>query len=308
MGSIGLPVLTDVPPRVSVKSKAPWRFADRAVSPALSIRVLAAAALVVVGFALAPGRRWRVGGDYVHVQTMDQSHEDAPAQPQPPCHGPGCSKAPAAPLVPLTAPVLTSSETATNRPSFWNPCADDRPGRRWAGGRHSRRSYRSTHLLDFHPPVPADLLARNQPPVTPPLRGGSRLDPPNPRVRSMDTLSPSPPPPAAPRRDRPVTSRPSAPKLRVLLCRRVRPVRGPRGDRGLPVGRHGVQLRRVPTELHNAVQPLGVPGPLGRRRARHGARSSRSAFIHWLTARKRPNRVAVRLGIARVPRRPRWSA
>jgi hypothetical protein len=119
--------------------------------PRLPIRALTAAALVVVGFAFAPGRAEASCGDYVYVQTANQTPEIAPIQPQPPCHGPGCSKAPAAPPVPLTAPVSSSSETDQS-PVVLDADSDDRPGSGWAAGhRAAAQPIRLTSSI-FHPP------------------------------------------------------------------------------------------------------------------------------------------------------------
>jgi hypothetical protein len=119
--------------------------------PRLPIRALAAAALVVAGFAFAPGSAAASCGDYVHVQTTSPAHNDAPVQPQPPCHGPGCSKAPTAPPVPLTAPVPSSSETDQSSVVLESG-SDDRPGSGWAATRAADTyPIRLTSSI-FHPP------------------------------------------------------------------------------------------------------------------------------------------------------------
>ena len=75
--------------------------------PRLPIRAFAASVLAVAGVALAPGGAAASCGDYVHVVT---DHPPAsPHGPAAPC--PGCSKAPAPPAIPLTAPVGSPSES-----------------------------------------------------------------------------------------------------------------------------------------------------------------------------------------------------
>ncbi len=60
-----------------------------------------------------------------------------------------------------------------------------------------------------------------------------------------------------------------------------------------------VNYIRSPKQLHDAIRPVGLPGPLRIRRHRHRCRSCYSASRHWWTARKRPNRVR---RAARAPR------
>jgi hypothetical protein len=111
----------------------------------LPIRAVAAAALALAGVLMLPGGASATCGDYVHIQT-----DDPPAPPRP-CHGPQCSKAPATPIVPMTAPVPSSSES--EQPSL---VVDTEPGGRpsagWAAG-HTRfpLPIRLTSSI-FHPP------------------------------------------------------------------------------------------------------------------------------------------------------------
>lgn len=82
--------------------------------PRLPFPALVAVGLVLGGIALTPGTAAASCGSYVIVQ-----NEDYTGQPQPvpavPCHGPGCSKAPAVPVLPMTAPVASS--TGTEQPT-----------------------------------------------------------------------------------------------------------------------------------------------------------------------------------------------
>ena len=114
--------------------------------PRLPIRTLAAAVLAFAGVALLPGTAPASCGDYVRVQT----HDEAPAPPRP-CHGPECSKAPAAPALPLTAPVLSSCGSDQS-PVVLQSDADDRPSPgRAAAGTSAARPVRLTSSI-FHPP------------------------------------------------------------------------------------------------------------------------------------------------------------
>ena|SRR5947209_516593 len=70
----------------------------------LPIRAAASAVLALAGLALAPGTGTASCGDYVQVQTNQPTEEHTPPAPCP-CHGPQCSKAPATPAVPVTAPI-----------------------------------------------------------------------------------------------------------------------------------------------------------------------------------------------------------
>ena len=106
------------------------------------VRATAAAALAVAALAVAPAGANGSCGDYVQVVTDPQpTHEPAPC--------PGCSKAPASPILPLTAPILSPSEqsvTLTELPT------DTRSIRGWA---HSPcatwHPVRLTSTI-FHPP------------------------------------------------------------------------------------------------------------------------------------------------------------
>ena len=75
---------------------------------------LVAAGLVLGGIALTPGTAAASCGNYVIVQNEDHTGQPQPV-PAVPCHGPGCSKAPAAPALPMTAPV--SSSTGNDQPT-----------------------------------------------------------------------------------------------------------------------------------------------------------------------------------------------
>jgi len=72
---------------------------------------LVAAVLAVAGVAFAPGKAAAACGDYVTVHGRSADHapptatHDAPVLPRTPCHGPGCSERPAAPVSPPVAPV-----------------------------------------------------------------------------------------------------------------------------------------------------------------------------------------------------------
>lgn len=78
--------------------------------PRLPIPAVVAAGLVVAGVALQPGIAAAACGDYVIVQKPADTGDPAP-HPATPCHGPGCSKAPAAPLAPVTAPVRATADS-----------------------------------------------------------------------------------------------------------------------------------------------------------------------------------------------------
>ena len=108
------------------------------------IRALLGAALALAAGLLLPGVASATCGDYVHIQTAD-----APAGPRP-CHGPECSKAPAGPAVPLTAPVLSADSDQSS--VVVEASSDNRP----ASGEAARHnpsvvSIRLTSTI-FHPP------------------------------------------------------------------------------------------------------------------------------------------------------------
>jgi hypothetical protein len=76
------------------------------------LRWVAAAGLLAAGVAFTPGRAAAECGDYVRIDGRLLAPHDRPGQadhglplPGKPCHGPGCSGAPAAPSLPVTAPV-----------------------------------------------------------------------------------------------------------------------------------------------------------------------------------------------------------
>lgn len=118
--------------------------------PRLPIRVLAAAALAVAAVALSPGGAAASCGDYVRIGAEQATSHHPPAIPKVPCHGPGCSKAPA-PLVPLTAPVQTRSDSE-QLPALVATAAAAYSGRGWS---HSTAAHpqpiRLTSAI-FHPP------------------------------------------------------------------------------------------------------------------------------------------------------------
>jgi len=77
------------------------------VFPRLPYPALVAVGLVLGTVALTPGTTAASCGSYVTIEGAD--HSGQPPVPAVPCHGPGCSKAPAAPAMPMTAPVNSSS-------------------------------------------------------------------------------------------------------------------------------------------------------------------------------------------------------
>jgi hypothetical protein len=86
----------------------------RGRTPAL--RLVAAAGLLAAGVAFTPGRAAAQCGDYVRIAGQPMAPHDGPGQadhglptPGQPCHGPGCSGAPATPALPVTAPVADPS-------------------------------------------------------------------------------------------------------------------------------------------------------------------------------------------------------
>jgi hypothetical protein len=78
--------------------------------PRLRFPALVAVGLVFGGIALTPGTAAASCGNYVIVQNEDRTGQPQPV-PAVPCHGPGCSKAPGVPTMPMTAPVTTSTTT-----------------------------------------------------------------------------------------------------------------------------------------------------------------------------------------------------
>ena len=100
------------------------RFLSRLPFPAL-----AALGLVIVGVALTPGGAAASCGSYVTIQGHADAGGPIPA-PTVPCHGPGCSNAPASPALPLTAPV-TSSQGSEQPSAHSDSSADSTAGPRW---------------------------------------------------------------------------------------------------------------------------------------------------------------------------------
>lgn len=115
----------------------------------LPLPLVAALGLGVGGAALAPGAAAASCGDYVTV--VDRLDGDGPTHPLPPAPCPGCSKAPAPPAAPLTAPTTGVSDSD-------HPTAAAEPGpahgsaSRWAVGRQFEcRPIRPAGSI-FHPP------------------------------------------------------------------------------------------------------------------------------------------------------------
>ena len=113
--------------------------------PRLPVRAVAAAVLAVAGLAVAPGGAAASCGHYVQIVT---DHQPTP-QPAAPC--PGCSKAPATPILPLSAPVGSPSESEQSV-ALTNPAAGTRPVPGWArSATTSPQPIRLTSSI-VHPP------------------------------------------------------------------------------------------------------------------------------------------------------------
>lgn len=82
------------------------------VRPSPDLRFAGGALLLACAVACAPARARAECGDYVHIPNGTQAadHQGDPAPGPKPCHGPNCSKAPAAPVTPLPAPAPTPPE------------------------------------------------------------------------------------------------------------------------------------------------------------------------------------------------------
>jgi hypothetical protein len=117
----------------------------------LPFPALAAVGLVVAGVALTPGGAAASCGSYVTIQGHTDAGGPIPP-PAVPCHGPGCSKAPAnPPALPLTAPV--SSSQGSEQPSAHSDSsADFTAGPRW--GRFPSVNSHPVRVASpiFHPP------------------------------------------------------------------------------------------------------------------------------------------------------------
>ena len=116
--------------------------------PRLPVRAVAIAVLAVAGLAVAPGGAAASCGDYVQIVT-DHQPTPQPAAPVAPC--PGCSKAPATPILPLSAPVGSPSESEQSV-ALTNPAGGARPVPGWA--RSTATSPHPVRLTSsiFHPP------------------------------------------------------------------------------------------------------------------------------------------------------------
>jgi hypothetical protein len=91
----------------------------RPLSHRPSLRLCGVAFAALVAVACSSGRASAACGDYVHVlkDGAQAGGPMMPGQPDAPCHGPGCSNQPTAPILPLTAPVAEpggSKELATS--------------------------------------------------------------------------------------------------------------------------------------------------------------------------------------------------
>ena len=118
------------------------------LTPRLPIRAVAAAVLAVAGVALAPGGAAASCGDYVQIVT-DHKPAHQPAGPAAPC--PGCSKAPATPILPLSAPVGSPSESEQSV-ALTDPAGGTRPVPGWARAMAANpHPVRLTSSI-FHPP------------------------------------------------------------------------------------------------------------------------------------------------------------
>src|SRR5215218_1784280 len=114
----------------------------------LPFPALAAVGLVLAAVALAPGTAAASCGSYVTIQGHTDAGAPAPNPPAVPCHGPGCSKAPASPALPLTAPVRSSTDS--DQPSAHSDSsADPTAGPGW----------RQFQPVDSHPvPVASSIF------------------------------------------------------------------------------------------------------------------------------------------------------
>src|SRR6478672_6537113 len=99
--------------------------------PRLSSPALAAVGLVLAGIALTPGTAAASCGSYVTIMGHADASGPSPVAPVVPCHGPGCSKAPAAPAVPLTAPI-SSARGAEHPTAHADSTADPTSHPGWA--------------------------------------------------------------------------------------------------------------------------------------------------------------------------------
>lgn len=117
----------------------------------LPSRAVAAALLAVVGVALAPTGATASCGNYVQIGIEKPKSHHEPAAPAAPCQGPGCSQGPAMPVLPLTAPVLSATDSEQSVAAT-GPISDTRP----ASGRSDPYAVnelpaRLTSSI-FHPP------------------------------------------------------------------------------------------------------------------------------------------------------------
>src|SRR5687767_4518154 len=116
--------------------------------PRLPVRALAAAVLAVAGLAVVPAGAAASCGDYVQI-VADHQPTPQPASPAAPC--PGCSKAPATPILPISVPVRSPSESEQSV-ALTTPAAGAHPLPGWA--RSTATSPHPVRLTSsiFHPP------------------------------------------------------------------------------------------------------------------------------------------------------------
>ena len=116
--------------------------------PRLPVRAVAVAVLAVAGVALAPGGAAASCGEHVQIVT-DHPSTPQPAGPAAPC--PGCSKAPVTPVLPLSAPVPSPSESEHSG-ALTAAAAGLRPSPGWTHAMTANPQPVRLPSTIFHPP------------------------------------------------------------------------------------------------------------------------------------------------------------